>query len=228
MPEVRAPLLVHAAASRAPSSSRSRSRSTAARSASLSVTSDEHYRAPFEPLLPGVTFVPRQRSGGARRGGRRRTTAAIIVEPIQGEGGVRPLTPAFAAAINEACAKTGALLIADEVQSGLGRTGHPFYFAALGLKPDLVSVGKALGGGVPVGAALVSQRGRRRRSRSAITAAPTAATCSRAARRCASSTSSSAAGCSRTSAASGRIFEQRLRAIARASIRSSRRSAAPA
>jgi acetylornithine/succinyldiaminopimelate/putrescine aminotransferase len=86
-----------------------------------------------------------------------RSTAAIIAEPVQGEGGIRPLTPAFAAAINEACAKTGALFIADEVQSGLGRTGYPFYFAALGLKPHLVSVGKALGGGVPVGAALVSQ-----------------------------------------------------------------------
>ena len=76
---------------------------------------------------------------------------------MQGEGGIRPLTPAFAAAINEACAKTGALFIADEVQSGLGRTGYPFYFAALGLKPHLVSVGKALGGGVPIGAALVSE-----------------------------------------------------------------------
>jgi len=83
-------------------------------------------------------------------------TAAIIAEPVQGEGGVRPLTQAFADAINQACAKTGALLIADEVQSGLGRTGQPFYFNALGLKPHLVSVGKALGGGVPVGAALIS------------------------------------------------------------------------
>jgi acetylornithine/succinyldiaminopimelate/putrescine aminotransferase len=64
----------------------------------------------------------------------------------------------FAAAINEACARTGALYIADEVQTGLGRTGHPFYYQALGLQPDLISVGKALGGGVPVGAALVSER----------------------------------------------------------------------
>ena len=84
-----------------------------------------------------------------------RSTAAIIAEPIQGEGGVRPLTRAFAAAITEACEKTGALFIADEVQSGCGRTGVPFYFSALGLKPHLVSVGKALGGGVPVGAALI-------------------------------------------------------------------------
>src|SRR2546428_6761727 len=83
-------------------------------------------------------------------------TAAIIAEPVQGEGGVRPLTQAFAAAITEACAKTGALLIADEVQSGLGRTGRAFYGSALGLTPHLMSVGKALGGGFPVGAALIS------------------------------------------------------------------------
>src|SRR5580765_4227599 len=122
----------------------------------LSVTSDEHYRAPFEPLLPGVKFVsssqPKELLAAVTR-----STAAIIAEPIQGEGGVRPLTPAFAAAIMEASAKTGALVIADEVQSGLGRTGYPFYSGALGLKPHLISIGKALGGGVAVGAALVSQ-----------------------------------------------------------------------
>jgi acetylornithine/succinyldiaminopimelate/putrescine aminotransferase len=84
-------------------------------------------------------------------------TAAVIAEPVLGEGGIRPLTPAFAAAITEVCSKTGALFIADEVQSGVGRTGYPFYFKALGLHPHLVSVGKALGSGVPIGAALVSQ-----------------------------------------------------------------------
>src|SRR5437870_13813475 len=76
---------------------------------------------------------------------------------VQGEGCIRTLTSAFATAISGAAAKTGALVIADEVQSGLGRTGYPFYFAALGLKPQLVAVGKALGAGVPVGAALVGQ-----------------------------------------------------------------------
>src|SRR5450759_1260015 len=86
-----------------------------------------------------------------------RGTAALICAPVHVEGGIRPLTPSCAEAITDACAKTGALFIADEVQSGLGRTGYPFYFAALGLKPHLVSIGKALGGGVPVGAALVSQ-----------------------------------------------------------------------
>ncbi len=68
------------------------------------------------------------------------------------------MSAAFAQAINEACRSTGTLYIADEVQTGLGRTGHPFYAAALGLAPDLISVGKALGSGVPVGACLVSER----------------------------------------------------------------------
>jgi predicted acetylornithine/succinylornithine family transaminase len=122
----------------------------------LSMTWDEHYRAPFAPLVPGVRFVPAN-DGKALAAAASRSTAAIIAEPIQGEGGVRPLTPAFARTITEVCEKTGALLIADEVQSGLGRTGYPFYCAALGLKPHLVAVGKALGSGVPVGAALVSQ-----------------------------------------------------------------------
>ena len=123
----------------------------------LSVTHDEHYREPFAPLVPGVTFVDPQDPAAivAAVTGR---TAAIIAEPIQGEGGIRPLSAAAVEAINAACAATGALFIADEVQTGLGRTGVPFYFQALGLRPDLVSVGKALGGGVPIGACLCSER----------------------------------------------------------------------
>jgi predicted acetylornithine/succinylornithine family transaminase len=121
----------------------------------LSVTSDEHYRAPFEPLLPKVTFIPAN-DVAALHNAVTSKTAAVIVEPIQGEGGVRLLTPAFAAAINEASRRTGALLIADEVQSGCGRTGYPFYFGVIGLEPHLVALGKALGGGVPVGAALIA------------------------------------------------------------------------
>jgi predicted acetylornithine/succinylornithine family transaminase len=124
---------------------------------SLSVTSDEHYRQPFEPLLPTVKFV-KTNDAAALTSAVSTATAAIIAEPVLGEGGVRPLTPDFAAAIKAACAKTGALFIADEVQSGLGRTGYPFYFQALGLTPQLVSVGKALGSGVAVGAALISQQ----------------------------------------------------------------------
>ncbi len=120
----------------------------------LSMTSDEHYRTPFEPLLAGVTWVPINDPAALARAVTK-DTAFIIAEPIQGEGGIRMLTPAFAAAINEASARTGALIVADEVQSGLGRTGVPFYSSVIGLKPHLMSLGKALGGGVPVGAALI-------------------------------------------------------------------------
>jgi acetylornithine/N-succinyldiaminopimelate aminotransferase len=123
----------------------------------LSVTHDEHYRAPFAPLLDDVTFVDPEDPASLDAAMTNRT-AAIIAEPIQGEGGIRPLSREFAAAIAAACRRTGALFIADEVQSGLGRTGVPFYSQALGLEPDLISVGKALGGGMPVGAALCSQR----------------------------------------------------------------------
>jgi acetylornithine/N-succinyldiaminopimelate aminotransferase len=123
----------------------------------LSVTHDEHYRAPFGPLLEPVTFVDPAKPEAVAAAVTSRT-AAIIAEPIQGEGGIRPMSPQFAAAINDVCAKSGTLFIADEVQSGLGRTGYPFYAQALGLRPDLISVGKALGGGVPIGAALVSER----------------------------------------------------------------------
>ena len=121
----------------------------------LSTTWTEHYRTPFQPLLPNVRFVPV--NAAALRDAVTDKTAAIILEPIQGEGGVRPLTQEFANAVNEICKRTGTLLIADEVQCGLGRTGHAFYFQKLGMHPDLVPVGKALAGGVPMGAALVKE-----------------------------------------------------------------------
>jgi predicted acetylornithine/succinylornithine family transaminase len=124
---------------------------------SLSVTWDEHYRGPFAPLIPGVTFVPAD-DPAALRAAVTAGTAALIVEPLQGEGGVHPLSARMAAAIVEVCRDTGTLLIADEVQCGLGRTGQPFYSDALGLKPDIMALGKALGAGVPVGAALFSER----------------------------------------------------------------------
>jgi len=123
----------------------------------LSVTHNEHYRAPFAPLIGPVTFVDPNRPETLAAAVTDRT-AAIIAEPIRGEGGVRPMSQAFADAIRTVCHATGTLYIADEVQSGLGRTGAAFGFQPLGLEPDLVSVGKALGSGVPVGAALISER----------------------------------------------------------------------
>jgi acetylornithine/succinyldiaminopimelate/putrescine aminotransferase len=122
----------------------------------LSVTHDEHYRAPFMPLLEGVTFVDSTKVEALAAAVSDRT-AAVIIEPIRGEGGIRPLSPEFAQAVTDVCKRTSTLLIADEVQSGLGRTGYGFHSQALGWKPDLISVGKALGSGVPIGAALVSE-----------------------------------------------------------------------
>jgi acetylornithine/N-succinyldiaminopimelate aminotransferase len=123
----------------------------------LSVTWDEHYRRPFMPLIEPVTFIDPSAPDSVAAA-INETTAAVIAEPIRGEGGVHPVSPEFAQAIADACRRTGTLLIADEVQSGLGRTGHAFHSAAVGWTPDLISVGKALGSGVPVGAALVSER----------------------------------------------------------------------
>jgi predicted acetylornithine/succinylornithine family transaminase len=123
----------------------------------LSVTWDDHYRAPFAPLLANVQFVS-PKDPDALRKAVTDTTGAVILEPLQGEGGVRPFSQEMADAVNDACRRTGALLIADEIQCGLGRTGRPFYSDALGLKPDLMAVGKALGAGVPIAAALFSER----------------------------------------------------------------------
>ena len=122
---------------------------------SLSVTWDEHYRTPFQPLLPGVSFADVDEPGTIETLVTDRT-AAVIVEPVQGEGGVRPLSADVVAALKAACARTGALLIADEVQSGSGRTGQFLYSRTLGLEPDLIALGKALGAGVPIGAAMLS------------------------------------------------------------------------
>jgi len=123
----------------------------------LSVTWDDHYRAPFQPLIADVNFVAPD-DLDALRAAVTEHTAAVIVEPIQGEGGIRLISAATAAAITEACKRTGALLIADEIQCGLGRTGRAFCSAALGLQPDLITIGKALGAGVPIAATLFSDR----------------------------------------------------------------------
>jgi acetylornithine/N-succinyldiaminopimelate aminotransferase len=124
---------------------------------SLSVTWDEHYRAPFAPLIPNIVFADAADPAGFSTLVDD-TTAAVIVEPIQGEGGVRPISEGLAAAITAACQRTGALLIADEVQSGSGRTGRFLFSPTVGLTPDLVALGKALGGGVPIGVAMLNAR----------------------------------------------------------------------
>ena len=123
----------------------------------LSVTHREKYRLPFEPLVPGVTFAPFN-DGAAACAAIGPHTGAVIVEPLQGEGGVNPATPEFLRALRQACDEQGALLIFDEVQCGLGRTGALWAHEACGVTPDMMMLAKPLGGGLPIGAVLLTQR----------------------------------------------------------------------
>lgn len=118
----------------------------------LSTTGKKKYREPFEPLLPGVEFVPFG-DAEAMAGAVDEKTAAVIVEPIQGEGGIVVPPDGYLGAVRQACDAHGALMIADEVQTGLGRTGRMFGCDWDGVAPDLMTLAKALGGGVmPIGA----------------------------------------------------------------------------
>lgn len=124
---------------------------------SLSVTWPEKYRAPFEPLVPGMRFVsPRNVKGLEEQVSS--NTCAFLVEVIQGEGGVVPLSREFLDKAQELCRQTGALLICDEIQSGLGRTGQPFAYQKHDLKPDIVLVAKSLAAGLPLGAILAGEK----------------------------------------------------------------------
>jgi putrescine aminotransferase len=121
---------------------------------SLSVTGREKYRKPFEPLLPGVQFVPFNDIDAIAAAITERT-AAVIIEPVQGEGGIIPALPGYLADIRQLCTEHGVLLIADEVQTGMGRTGRMFAVEHDGIAPDIMTLAKALGGGVmPIGATL--------------------------------------------------------------------------
>jgi acetylornithine/N-succinyldiaminopimelate aminotransferase len=124
---------------------------------SLSVTGNAKYREPFEPLLEGVTFVAPNDLDALERAVTSRT-AAIILEPILGEGGVIPLSIEFLQKASLLAETTGALLICDEIQTGLGRCGTMFAYEAAGILPDLVTLAKPLGGGLPLGAVLVGVR----------------------------------------------------------------------
>jgi acetylornithine aminotransferase len=119
----------------------------------LAVTGQPAKRAAFGPLPGPVTFVP---YGDAAALGTAVTTdtAAVILEPIQGENGVVPPPPGYLAAAREACDATGALLILDEVQTGIGRTGGWFAWQAAGVRPDVMTLAKGLGGGLPIGACI--------------------------------------------------------------------------
>ena len=123
---------------------------------SLSATPQESKQAPFAPLVPGFIAVePTAEALTAVIGDQ---TAAVILEPVQGEGGVWPLSGEVLRAAREACDRHGAALIFDEVQVGLGRTGTLWAYQHDGVVPDLMTIAKALGGGLPIGAVLTNER----------------------------------------------------------------------
>jgi predicted acetylornithine/succinylornithine family transaminase len=123
----------------------------------LALTGNEGYRKPFEPLVGTTVFLP-PNDVPALNAAVTPDTSAIFLEPIMGEGGIVPLTAEYVAAARAAADRVGASLVFDEVQSGLGRTGHLFVFQELGVTPDLVLLAKPLGGGLPLGAVLVGPR----------------------------------------------------------------------
>lgn len=123
----------------------------------LSATWNKKYREPFAPLVPGFSHVP-YNSVEALEKAVGEETAALILEVVQGEGGVYPAEPAYLAAAARLCAERGALLIIDEVQTGFGRTGRMFAYQHYGILPDLLCCAKSLAGGLPMGAVLIGAK----------------------------------------------------------------------
>jgi acetylornithine aminotransferase len=117
----------------------------------LALTHKAAYRDPFEPLIPDVAFVP-PGDAAALVAAVDERTAALFIEPIQGEAGVRELSPDYLRLARELTTRHGALLVVDEIQTGIGRTGDWFAHTAAGIRPDAMTLAKGLGGGVPTGA----------------------------------------------------------------------------
>ena len=127
---------------------------------SVSTTHKAKYREPFAPVVPGVEFV-RFNDVDDLRAKFSSEVCGVMIEPIQGEGGIRPLSQGFFKAARELTQSTGALLIADEIQSGLGRTGKWCAYQHYGIQPDVTTLAKPLGGGIPIGVMLCSEEAAR-------------------------------------------------------------------
>ena len=121
---------------------------------SLSITGQSAKQKPFEPLIGDVRFIDINTKSGVRK--IKRKTAAVFLESIQGEGGVTPCDDEFLQAVRNKTSKSKTLLVMDEVQTGLGRTGKWFGYEESGIKPDVITLAKGLGGGLPMGAMLVT------------------------------------------------------------------------
>lgn len=117
----------------------------------LSVTEHPAYREPFEPLIPGVSFAEFNNLESVKKLVNEKT-CGIIVEPVQGEGGINTATKEFMTGIRKLCDEEGILMISDEIQCGMARTGEMFAWQLYGTKPDIMTMAKAIGSGVPVGA----------------------------------------------------------------------------
>lgn len=118
---------------------------------SLSVTGNDHYREPFYPLMDGVKFADFNDFDSVKNA-ITENTCAIIMETVQGEGGIIPADSDFLIQVRKLCTEKGILLILDEIQCGMGRTGKFFAYQNYGIKPDIVTSAKALGAGIPIGA----------------------------------------------------------------------------
>lgn len=123
---------------------------------SLTATGQPKYQEGFAPLPEGFVYVPLN-DIEALEAAIDEETAAVILEPIQGESGIRPCTPEYLQAVRRICDEKGALLIFDEIQTGMGRTGRMFAFEHFGVRPDILTLAKALGGGVPIGVMLARE-----------------------------------------------------------------------
>ncbi len=125
--------------------------------ATITATGQERFHQGFDPLVPGFRYVPFNDIRAAREAVTGKT-CAVLVEPVQGEGGVHPAEKGYLQTLREICDARGALLIFDEVQCGMGRTGRLFAYEHYGVPPDIMTLAKSLGGGVPIGAMLATEK----------------------------------------------------------------------
>ncbi len=125
--------------------------------AALTATAQEKFHKGFEPLVPGFKYIPYNDIEALKKAITPKT-CAVLLEPIQGEGGVRIPDKDYLKNVREICTSSGILLILDEVQTGMGRTGKLFAYEHFGIEPDIITLAKGLGGGVPIGAVLATEK----------------------------------------------------------------------
>ena len=124
----------------------------------LSATGQDHYHELYQPLTPGFAHIAPGDMDGLKALAKETKIAAVLIECVQGEGGVVPLEAGFVKALSDFCAENDVLLAVDEVQTGNGRSGQLYAYMTFGLKPDIVSTAKGLGGGLPIGACLLGEK----------------------------------------------------------------------